>query len=95
MNLQCLPVQFFGFLERTGITEKSCQIVAAVCQIRQIGIRTLLGEVTVNLQCLPVQFFGFLERADIEEKNCQIVAAVCQIKLIDIRIFPGEIPVYF
>ena len=42
-------MQFFRLPERAGIMEKVCQIVAACCKNRQIGIGILLGEVTVNL----------------------------------------------
>ena len=42
-------MQFFRLPERAGITEKACQIIAADCQIRQIGIRIFLDQIPINL----------------------------------------------
>ena len=86
-------MQFFRLPERAGITEKTCQIVAARCQIRQIGIRIFFGEFSKNLQRLLKKFFCLLERAGIVEKSCQIVAACCQIRQIGIRFFLDQIPI--
>ena len=69
-------MQFFRLPERVGIMEKECQIVAARCQISQIGIRILLSEISADFQSFPMQFFRLPERAGITEKACQIVAAV-------------------